>query len=340
MIDYESIVEKISPQELKRVDLTKDEVVYVMKYASYTEDGIFRSVFGSNDIKSNFLLKYLVHLIVKEEVVSAVLENTVLLRQQTKRKEFRLDILAVIKNEKGEERLVNIEMQNSGSLKENINRSQAYIARIIERQISKGDTYQLIPVHQITLLGKKLFNDSMYKHEYLYKEKDVDKVLIHNRCSIVFVELDKLEDMDIYKATELEKFLFYLKYAFVENKYDTIKMIKEENQEVYRMLEEKREKYMNEEVIYDLSDIREIFDRCIKENEMRNARKEAMEEGHKEGLKQGMQQGIHQGMEQGLQQRTREIALELLQESASMNLISKVTKLSLEEVEELARTML
>ena len=56
--------------------------------------------------------------------------------------------------------------------------------------------------------------------------------------------------------------------------------------------------------------------------------------------KTAWRQAVQQGMQQGLQQRTREIALELLQESASMNLISKVTKLSLEEVEELARTML
>ena len=318
MIDYQRIVEKIPQQELDRVDLTKDEVMYVMRYAPYTEDGIFRCIFGSNNPSSNYLLKHLVHLIVKEEVVSAVLENTVLLKEQTSRKEFRLDILATIRNEKGEERLVNIEMQNSGTLKENINRSQAYIARIIERQVLKGDSYKLLPVHQIMLLGKKIFNDEMYKREYVYKEKDVNQVLIHNRCSMIFVELDKLENMDIHTASELEKLLFYLKYALVENKYDTIKLIKEENIEVYCMLEEKREKYMNEEVMYDLSDIREIFDRCVKENEIPNARAEGREEGRKEGH--------------------REIAYELLQENLSLDFISKVTKLSIEEIEEMKCT--
>ena len=81
------------------------------------------------------------------------------------------------------------------------------------------------------------------------------------------------------------------------------------------MLEEKREKYMNEEVIYDLSDIREIFDRCVKENEIPNARAEGREEGH------------------------REIAYELLQENLSLDFISKVTKLSIEEIEEMKCTI-
>ena len=58
---------------------------------------------------------------------------------------------------------------------------------------------------------------------------------------------------------------------------------------------------------------------------------EAREDAHKEGVKEG----IDIGVEQGSKESKLEIAKAMLKEKMDINLIAKVTKLSIEEIEEL-----
>ena len=55
-------------------------------------------------------------------------------------------------------------------------------------------------------------------------------------------------------------------------------------------------------------------------------------EGFKEGFEKGIEQGISQGIEQGNYQKEIELTLNMLKENLDINLISKVTKLSIEEI--------
>ena len=58
---------------------------------------------------------------------------------------------------------------------------------------------------------------------------------------------------------------------------------------------------------------------------------EAREDAHKEGIKEG----IDIGVEQGSKESKLEIAKAMLKEKMDINLIAKVTKLSIEEIEKL-----
>ena len=54
-----------------------------------------------------------------------------------------------------------------------------------------------------------------------------------------------------------------------------------------------------------------------------------------EGIQQGVQQGVQQGIQQGVQEAQETIAINLLREGLSVELVIKTTGLSLERVREL-----
>ena len=56
-----------------------------------------------------------------------------------------------------------------------------------------------------------------------------------------------------------------------------------------------------------------------------------------EGRREGLQQGIQQGIQQGMQDERTKIALNLLKENIDINVISKVTNLTIEEINKLKK---
>ena len=174
------------------------------------------------------------------------------------------------------------------------------------------------------LLGQKIFNDSIYNRKYLYKNENGEE-LVDNRSDIQFIEFSKLKKLDIEKASTLEKVCYYMQYAHLENKHDIMEMIKDEV-EVVRMLEKGKEKYM-ESLSERLQEVREYYDRAAYEEEKRNARKA--------GLRKGLREGRKEGKKEGRAESKKEIAIEMLKENTPLDFISKVTKLSLEEIKKL-----
>ena len=59
------------------------------------------------------------------------------------------------------------------------------------------------------------------------------------------------------------------------------------------------------------------------------------EEGLQQGLEQGLQQGLQQGMQKGLYQQAIQTAKNMLKDKVDIELISKYTSLSINEIEEL-----
>ena len=57
--------------------------------------------------------------------------------------------------------------------------------------------------------------------------------------------------------------------------------------------------------------------------------------GFDKGLKAGIEQGIEQGIQQGIEQKTIEIAKKLKEQNIDIEVISKVTGLSIKEIENL-----
>ena len=67
-------------------------------------------------------------------------------------------------------------------------------------------------------------------------------------------------------------------------------------------------------------------------------REEAFEKGVSKGIQQGLQQGLQQGVSQGEYQKAIETAKNMLAESlGSLEQISKITGLSVDEIKSLAK---
>ena len=66
-----------------------------------------------------------------------------------------------------------------------------------------------------------------------------------------------------------------------------------------------------------------------------NEKEEAFEDGVERGVKKGYKLGVEDGLERGVEQKAIDVAKAMLQENCNVDLICKVTKLSLNEVEKL-----
>ena len=79
------------------------------------------------------------------------------------------------------------------------------------------------------------------------------------------------------------------------------------------------------------------YNREILDDEMtlEEAKKEAREEGRAEGLKEGKAEGLKEGKTEGIKQSKIDIAKAMLKENCVIELIAKVTNLSIKDIEKL-----
>ena len=63
------------------------------------------------------------------------------------------------------------------------------------------------------------------------------------------------------------------------------------------------------------------------------------EQGMERGIAQGMERGIAQGMERGAENTRRETALSMLKEGLPVDMVARITNLSIEEIKALHQKM-
>ena len=57
-----------------------------------------------------------------------------------------------------------------------------------------------------------------------------------------------------------------------------------------------------------------------------------IEQGLEKGIEQGLEKGIEQGLEKGIEKNKREMVIKMYNQNASIDFISKVSELSVEEI--------
>ncbi|SHH23589.1 conserved hypothetical protein (putative transposase or invertase), partial [Thermosyntropha lipolytica DSM 11003] len=85
----------------------------------------------------------------------------------------------------------------------------------------------------------------------------------------------------------------------------------------------------------------EILIECI-EKILPERREDLMtlaEKWRREGIKEGIERGIREGREQGIQEGIEKAALNALREGLDVKLISRLTGLSVEKIEELKKKL-
>ena len=274
-----------------------------------TNDYIFKRLFskkGNEDILKD-LLEGILEIPIKEV---EVMQEVELERVDIKDKLGVLDIKAII----NENITVNIEMQIVDE-KNMIERTLYYWAGLYYTGLKRGKDYKLNnKVITINILMYNIFKKENYHtiatiRDNENKEKITDKLEIH------FIELPKFLKSKENGNRKLRQWL-----EFICNKRKgEIEMAVKENEKIAKASQE-WEYLRGDEAVKRMAFLKEKWER-----DWNSGMHSAEEAGIEKGMKKGMEKGIE------------EVARKMLQEEIDKTIISKVTNLSLDEIEKLRK---
>lgn len=221
--------------------------------------------------------------------------------------------------------IINIEVNYRNTL-DGRKRGVKYVCNLILRQIRINDKkLKLKPVYQININNYDIFNAGKFIYKsYLMEEELHEKR--DNSISIIDINmaiLSKMNYTDIKKGNK--ESLEWLLYALVCKN-------NRELDELY-IGDEVMEKVRNK--ILDLTEEEWKDFYYNPDEELEAIKEEARKEGLEEGRKQGHNEGIEEGILEGKRRNTLEIAKSMLNKNMSIEDISDITGLTLEEVNEL-----
>ena len=319
---------------------------------SIMSDSMFKTMFqNDNRIKySAKLISYYIDISYEELLKSIRLSKNELDKNKEKSKGEKCDYVATINDA-----TINIEVNNNGSL-DILERNIEYAYRLFSKMIKRGGKYAYNQVIQ--------FNINNFSFEG--NDKIVDIYSVQNddliRCSdkLIFVQIyipnlmKKWYTLGVQKLDESEKYLL----ALVLRNIDDSKKVGEGVQIMEEYVDEAvgvsldddlRESYDKEIALKDLGRYQGYIDgeaigreeglrvgreKGIKEG-LEKGIKEGLEEGKKKGLEEGKKKGLEEGKKKGLEEGKIEVAKKLLKENISVDVISKCTGLSNNQIKEL-----
>ena len=281
-------------------------------------DRAFKEVFLNPD--NSDLLKALLEFILKIKIDKLEIKKTELLSGNVNIKDKRVDAIVHTGNKKIE---IEINSQNKDYLH---TRSTAYICNIYQSNASVGDTYNedtdIIQVNLTWGLGRnndemkiyKIMNEKgeLYVKNFIIYEINMDyydkiwysknEEEIKKNQYMIMLDLDKKELKNMPKDKIVDKYITNVTIVNDDPEF---------------------QKYMSEE-----EDKRKIQNSLLSE---------AKEEGISQGISQGYTSGINDGISKGKNKKSIEIAKNMLKKNMSIEDISDITGLSIEEINKLTK---
>lgn len=190
---------------------------------SLVNDYLFRALLQKNNNVLKALIASLLHMNLSD-IKSVKIENEIVLGEQTKDKEFILDIRIMMNNNT----IINLEMQviNYHNWPE---RSMSYLSRTFDNLAHGEDYIKVKPTIQIGLLDYTLFPEApeFYANYYLMNEKTYQKYSDKLRISVV-----DLTQIDL--ATEEDKAYGIDHWAalFKSQTWEELKMLAKNNDSI------------------------------------------------------------------------------------------------------------
>ena len=280
-----------------------------------TNDLIFKRIFWNKD-HPDILICFLNAVLKREDPITSVeLISTEFDNQFILDHGIRMDLLGRTNN--GE--LLNIEMQkkNNGDM---YKRTLYYWAKLYYSQLPKGEKYGVLnPVIVINILDFNLFKDNRCHRNIVLKDNETNEEYLDRMLDMHFVELRKREHINNNDA--LRAWMEFLKSpnsASVNNKKEIIPEI-EKAKDVYN------------EAIADPEEQAKI--RAIEKAESDKATEIGFAEA--KGIAKGLAEGKKEGLAEGEHKKAIETAKNMLLSNLSIELVSKCTGLSVEEIKRL-----
>ena len=187
----------LSKQEILRIRFVYDPTHPVLAILDYRNNDLFRYTFGSDDKLSRKILIALLSDLLGCRIVWSQFRDTEPVKVNEDDKGIRFDLLVDLIDDKGKKMQVNLEMQNY-RMKDSLSlRSQVYLSRMVSNQVVAGDNYEFCPVIQIMIVNRlpKMKKHVHFTHQSRYFMEKENIYMPDERCRIVWVEMDYLEDL-------------------------------------------------------------------------------------------------------------------------------------------------
>ena len=277
-------------------------------------DRAFKEVFLNPN--NSDLLKALLEFILKIKIDKLEIKKTELLSGNVNIKDKRVDAIVHTGNKKIE---IEINSQNKDYLH---TRSTAYICNIYQSNANVGDTYNedtdIIQVNLTWGLGRN--NDEMKIYKIMNEKGEL---YVKN---FIIYEIN----MDYYDK------IWYSKNEEEIKKNQYMIMLDLDKKELENMPKDKIvDKYITNVTI--VNDNPEFQKYMSEEEDKRKIQNSLLSEAKEEGISQGYTSGINDGISKGENKKSIEIAKNMLKKNMSIEDISDITGLSIEEINKLTK---
>ena len=269
-------------------------------------------------VKPN-ILKPLLEYILEKEIVELEILNPNLIQDYFKVRGQRLDALV-----KTKEDIINVEI-NSNYNEEILIRNLHYIFKLASENTKRGNKYKID--NKIVQINLNFSNSKYEKCEYILYDKR-NELILTDYIKIYNIGIDKyiknyynngkkftkgedliiMLDLDKKELEELSE-----KSDIVDNfKEDVIKA--NEDEFVVEWISKEEEQKQYEEVMYE------------------KGLNQGLNRGKQQGLLEGIEQGIEQGFKKGVKKTNINNARKMLELNMDLDMISKITGLTKEEI--------
>ena len=324
---------------------------YEFKYADLLDDEVFKLVFGRESTK-DVMIEFLNQVIPDRTIVDLEFIDKEMHPIERDAKGSVYDMFC--KTDDGSRIIVEVQRRKQPFYPE---RALYYSTFQIQRQVESGaEDYDFLPVYVVNILDFRMGRNSTgtkVKTVYRLYEEDLHDLLT-DRVTFIFIELPKFnKTIDELDGDILEGMYFCFK---------NMRALKERPEVLDHNIFD-RIFEVTELCNMDKSTFDKVLHKMTTERDLRNqmayAKKVAIEEGRAEGLAEGlaegraeglaegraeglaegraegMAQGLAQGMAQGLEEGKLLIAKNMLSMEIDVEIISKATGLTIEEVKKL-----
>ena len=290
------------------------------KYVTPFTDFGFKKIFGEEPNKE-LLIDFLNELLKDQEneiVELEYLKNEQIGRLQSDRRAV-FDLYC--RSQDGKRFIVEMQKTKEKYFKD---RSLYYSTFPIQDQAVKSEDwdFRLYPIYTVAILGFVFNEDKNRPDKFRY---NVTNEVFSNTLTMIYLEMPKFNKTLDQLESQFDKWLYALKHM------PGLSRVPEGLQnDVFRRLfriaeiagfsESESQNY--EESLKVYWDINNSFD---------TAREEGLEKGRREGL----EKGLEEGREEGREEEKRDMAVRMLREGISSDVIVRVSGLSLEELERL-----
>lgn len=277
-------------------------------------DAVFHALFRKGN--ENITKALIQDITEREYKIIDMDKNIIIYDENVESKNEVLDLKVELDD--GEICNLEIQLANKKNFKE---RMLDYWARLYSGQLEKGDDYTKLKrtiLIAIVNFNIKEFINEEYHTKWQIREERNKELILTNDFEIHIIEIEKA--IKSLKENKQDKIAQWMSFFDNPNSME-VKVMSEENEDINEALEQLRRLSSNKQ-------LREIIER--EERIERDRRAELQF-----AIEEGLEQGIEQGIERGEKKKQLEIIKNMIKENLSIELISKITGTTQEEISKL-----